>query len=136
MSRLYAVAETSGLPVYSYARDLLVQELQRLGPGLATDRVAHLELWQLLVREGSDGSALVPLHELGVLGALLPEVERLRARAQHSLYHVYTVDTHTVFALAHMMRLRSGALADVEPVLTRVAPAPRVPPAPMPRTLF
>jgi len=29
--RLYAVAETWGLPVYSYARDLLVQELQRIG---------------------------------------------------------------------------------------------------------
>ncbi len=127
MVRLYAVAETWGLPVYSYARDLLVQELQRLGPQLATDREAHWELWQLLVREGSDGSALMPLHELGVLGALFPEVARLRARAQHSLYHVYTVDTHTVFALARMMRLRSGALADSEPVLTRVARAQQRP---------
>ena len=119
--RLYGVAETWGLPVYSYARDLVVQELQRLGPQLANDREAHFELWQLLVREGSDGSALVPLHELGVLGALFPEIARLRAWAQHSLYHVYTVDTHTVFAMAHMMRLRSGALADSEPTLTRVA---------------
>src|SRR5436190_18607285 len=127
MVRLYAVAETWGLPVYSYARDLLVQELQRLAPQLATDREAHLELWQLLVREGSDGSALVPLHELGILGALFPEVARLRARAQHSLYHVYTVDTHTVFALAQMMRLRSGALAETEPVLTRVARAQQRP---------
>jgi [protein-PII] uridylyltransferase len=125
--RLYAVAETWGLPVYSYARDLLVQELQRLGHQLATDREAHFELWQLLVREGSDGSALIPLHELGVLAALFPEIGRLRARAQHSLYHVYTVDTHTVFALARMMRLRSGALGDAEPVLTRVARAQQRP---------
>src|SRR3954464_3456140 len=121
MVRLYAVAETWGLPVYSYARDLLVQELQRIGPQLATDREAHFELWQLLVREGGEGAALQPLHELGVLGALFPEIARLRARAQHSLYHVYTVDTHTVFALMRMMRLRSGALADEEPQLTRVA---------------
>src|SRR5204863_244199 len=78
-------------------------------------------------REGSDGSALVPLHEQGILGALFPEVARLRARAQHSLYHVYTVDTHTVFALAQMMRLRSGALAETEPVLTRVARAQQRP---------
>jgi len=35
--RLYAVAETWGLPVYSYARDLLVQELQRIGERLATE---------------------------------------------------------------------------------------------------
>lgn len=123
MVRLYGVAETYGLPVYSYARDLLVQELHRIGPQLAADREAHFELWQLLVREASDGSALLPLHELGVLGALFPEVERLRARAQHSLYHVYTVDTHTVFALNRMMRLRSGALAEEEPELTRIARA-------------
>src|SRR5438105_290354 len=121
MIRLYAVAETYGLPVYSYARDLLVQEVQRIGPQLATDKESHFEFWQLLVREGSDGSALQPLHELGVVGALFPEVARLRARAQHSLYHVYTVDTHTVFALMRMMRLRAGALDEEEPELTRVA---------------
>jgi len=121
MIRLYAVAETYGLPVYSYARDLLVQEVQRIGPQLATDKESHFEFWQMLVREGSDGSALQPLHELGVVGALFPEVARLRARAQHSLYHVYTVDTHTVFALMRMMRLRSGALDEEEPELTRVA---------------
>src|SRR6267143_2103532 len=127
MIRLYAVAETWGRPVYSYARDLLVQELQRLGPQLATDREAHFELWQLVVREGSDGSALMPLHELGVLGALFPEIARLRARAQHSIYHVYTVDTHTVFALQRLMRLRAGGLVDVEPELTRIARAQQRP---------
>ena len=127
MIRLYAVAETYALPVYSYARDLLVQELTRIGPQLADDREAHFEFWQLLVREGSDGSALLPLHELGVVGALFPEVARLRARAQHSLYHVYTVDTHTMFALARMMRLRAGALADEEAELTRVARAQQRP---------
>ncbi len=127
MVRIYAAAESHALPVYSYARDLLVQELQRIGPQLSTDREAHFEFWQLLVREGSDGSALLPLHELGVIGALFPEVERLRARAQHSLYHVYTVDTHTVFALNRMMRLRADALSEEEPELTRIARAQQRP---------
>src|SRR5437764_16458 len=125
--RIFSVAETYGVPVYSYARDLLVQELQRLGPGLAQDRDAHFEFWQYLVREGSEGQALAPLHELGVLGALFPEIGRLRARAQHSLYHVYTVDTHTVFALQRLMRLRAGALSDAEPELTRIARAQQRP---------
>lgn len=125
MLRLYAVAETWGAPVFSGARDLVVHELHRLADKLSGDREAHQELWHLLVREGSEGTALLPLHELGVLGALVPELERLRARAQHSLYHVYTVDTHTVFALVRLMRLRAGALglADEEPDLTRIARA-------------
>src|SRR5207244_12975420 len=113
--------------------DLLVQELHRLQPD---DREAHFEFWQMLVREGSEGTALQPLHELGVLGALFPEIARLRARAQHSVYHVYTVDTHTVFALTRMMRLRSGALADAEPELTRVARAQQRPRALMLGLLF
>ncbi|HWE25077.1 MAG TPA: [protein-PII] uridylyltransferase, partial [Myxococcales bacterium] len=125
--RIFAVAETYGVPVYSYARDLVVQELQRLGQGLASDRDAHFEFWQYLVRDGSDGQALLSLHELGILGALFPEIGRLRARAQHSLYHVYTVDTHTVFALQRLMRLRAGAFAEVEPELTRIARAQQRP---------
>jgi len=36
---------------------------------------------------------------------------------------VYTVDTHTVFALQRLMRLRAGALAETEPELTRIARA-------------
>src|SRR5437764_4651590 len=103
------------------ASDLHFQQLHRIWPQLDTDKQAHVDFWHLLVREGSDGSALQPLHGLGVVGALFPEVARLRARAQHSLYHVYTVDTHTVFALMRMMRLRSGALDEEEPELTRVA---------------
>ncbi|HKC60539.1 MAG TPA: [protein-PII] uridylyltransferase [Myxococcales bacterium] len=134
--RIFAVAETYGAQVYSYARDLLVQELQRLGPGLAADRDAHFEFWQILMREGSEGQALAPIHELGLLGALFPEVGRLRARAQHSLYHVYTVDTHTVFALQRLMRLRAGGLADVEPELTRIARAQQRPLALMLGLLF
>ena len=123
MLRLYAVAELYGVPVHSSARDLMVRELERLGPALASNHEAHFELWQLLVREGSEGTPLVPLHELGVLGALFPEFARLRARAQHSLYHVYTVDTHTVFALVRLLRLRAGVLVEDEPDLTRVGRA-------------
>ena len=119
--RIFAVAETYGAPIYSYARELMVHELHRLD--LSRDREAHRELWDLLTREGSDGQALAPMHELGVLASLLPEIARLRARVQHDLYHVYTVDTHTVVALTRLMRLRAGLLAEAEPDLSRIARA-------------
>ncbi len=134
--RVFAVAESLDVPIYSYARDLLVQELARLGPELANDRDAHFECWQIFTREGSVGAQLFAMHELGVLGALFPELQRLRARAQHSLYHVYTVDTHTVFALQRMCRLRAGALGEEEPELTRVARAQERPLALMLGLLF
>ena len=120
--RIFAVAETYGAQLASHARDLVVREVERLGPRLATDREAHRELWEILTREGSDGWALSPMHELQVLGALFPEIARLRARVQHDVYHVYTVDTHTVVALQRLLKLRAGGI-DSEPQLTRIARA-------------
>ena len=38
------------------------------------------------------------MHDLGVLGAVVPEFGRITAHHQHDLYHVYTVDVHTLFA--------------------------------------
>jgi len=134
--RLFAVAEALDVPIHSSARDLLVQELARLGPELARDREAHFECWQIFTRDGSAGTQLFAMHELGVLGALFPELQRLRARAQHSLYHVYTVDTHTVFALQRLCRLRAGALDEEEPELTRIARAQERPLALMLGLLF
>jgi len=125
--RIFAVAETYGAPVYSYARDLLVQELQRLGPSLAADRDAHLEFWQYPGAGGQRGPGARAAPRAGRPRRALSEVGRLRARAQHSLYHVYTVDTHTVFALQRLMRLRAGALSDAEPELTRIARAQQRP---------
>ena len=72
MVRIFSVAETYGVPVYSYARDLLVQELQRLGPGMARDRDAHFEFWQYLVRDGSERRRILREHLAESAGPVVP----------------------------------------------------------------
>jgi [protein-PII] uridylyltransferase len=59
------------------------------------------------------------MHELGALGAVLPEFGRVTALHQHDLYHVYTVDVHTLFALRRLYALRAGDLVEQEPQLSR-----------------
>ncbi len=51
---------------------------------------------------------LEAMHRSGVLGALIPEFGNLYARVLHDLYHIYTVDRHSLVAVRELERLRAG----------------------------
>lgn len=56
-------------------------------------------------------SVLVELHDLGLLLALIPEFAAVTARVQHDVYHVYTVDVHSVAAVDRLHALGRGELS-------------------------
>ena len=61
------------------------------------------------------------MHRAGVLGAMIPEFGNLYARVLHDLYHIYTVDRHSLAAVRELERLRAGEFKDSNPLLTEVA---------------
>lgn len=60
------------------------------------------------------------MHSLGVLGWVLPEFGQMRWRIQRDLYHVYTVDEHTLYGIEELERLRDGIYKAELPLLTQV----------------
>ncbi|HEY6417975.1 MAG TPA: HD domain-containing protein, partial [Candidatus Binataceae bacterium] len=64
---------------------------------------------------------LEAMHRAGVLGAVIPEFGNLYARVLHDLYHIYTVDRHSLVAVRELERLRAGEFKDTTPLLTEVA---------------
>jgi [protein-PII] uridylyltransferase len=64
---------------------------------------------------------LEAMHRAGVLGAIIPEFGNLYARVLHDLYHIYTVDRHSLVAVRELERLRSGEHKKNNPLLTEVA---------------
>jgi [protein-PII] uridylyltransferase len=115
---LLRVADESGLELASLTRDQLSQSVGALYEARADPHVVAA-LKALLVRPGTRGGFLAPMHELGLLGAVLPEFGRITAFHQHDLYHVYTVDIHSLFALRRLYALRVGDLFDEQPEFTR-----------------
>ncbi|HZU83279.1 MAG TPA: [protein-PII] uridylyltransferase [Polyangiaceae bacterium] len=67
------------------------------------------------------GSVLGELHDLGLLVAMIPEFSPVTGRVHHDVYHVYTVDVHSVAAVDRLRQLARGELAREYPVASRLA---------------
>ncbi|MGB0678632.1 MAG: HD domain-containing protein, partial [Polyangiales bacterium] len=67
------------------------------------------------------GSVLGELHEVGLMMAMLPEFQPLLGRVQHDIYHVYTVDVHSVAAVDRLRAVMRGEWADSWPLASRLA---------------
>ena len=64
--------------------------------------------------------ALRQLNEAGLFGRFLPPWGRIVAMMQYNMYHSYTVDEHTIRAIAELRKVENGELQDVAPIASEV----------------
>ncbi|OCX68525.1 bifunctional uridylyltransferase/uridylyl-removing protein [Acidithiobacillus thiooxidans] len=69
---------------------------------LEQDPIARNEFLALLAQADGAYDSLKIMHQCGILGRLIPAFERITGRIQHDLFHVYTVDQHTLFLLRNI----------------------------------
>jgi [protein-PII] uridylyltransferase len=112
--RLFATADREGLDLYPYARDHAAQAAREMSPTAAADPELNQELIACFTRTGTRGRFLSLMHDLGVLPAVIPEFGRVTARRQNDLYHVYTVDVHSLRAVRRLFALRCGDIPEAE----------------------
>jgi len=56
----------------------------------------------------------------GILGRYLPEFEQITGQMQHDLFHIYTVDAHTLQVVENMRRFRLPDAAEKYPVAAHI----------------
>jgi [protein-PII] uridylyltransferase len=117
--RLFAALDRENLELHPYARDLAAAIAAELPASAARDPELNQELLACFMRPGTRGRFLTAMHQLGVLPRVLPEFARVTARRQIDVYHVYTVDVHSLFAVRRLFALRAGDVD--EPVLGELA---------------
>ncbi|HEY0840007.1 MAG TPA: [protein-PII] uridylyltransferase, partial [Vulgatibacter sp.] len=118
--RLFTTAERMGLEIYGFARDLVRDEAAQIDEAVRSDPAVCAALVEAFSRPGK-ADWLRAMHREGVLGALVPEFGRITAKHQHDVYHVYTVDTHSIMAVQKLAALLAGDLLDQEPELSLAA---------------
>ncbi|MBU0551495.1 [protein-PII] uridylyltransferase [Myxococcota bacterium] len=119
--QLFSEARRRGMSVAPESLELILSQREALtldARRRRRDTVAAQALLDVLCQPDPDG-LLEQLHGAGLIGALIPEFARVTHRVHHDLYHVYTVDAHTLKAIERIKALQAGALAEEEPLLTQ-----------------
>ena len=62
------------------------------------------EFLNIFKREQKVIQTLSLMHRLGILGRMLPVFRKIVGQMQHDLFHVYTVDQHTLQVMANLER--------------------------------
>jgi [protein-PII] uridylyltransferase len=125
--RVYAACVRQQAPVLAFARDAIVRsagdadwcERLRASPEAAA---LFVELVCTVPEtRTSRGSMVGELHDVGLLLAMVPEFLPVTGRVHHDVYHVYTVDVHSVAAVDRLRQLARGEIAHEFPLSSRIA---------------
>jgi len=82
----------------------------------------NTELFMSLLRSPSGVcTQLQRMRRYGLLGLYLPEFGLIIGKMQHDLYHIYTVDAHTMLLLQYVRRMLLGSKETEFPVATQVS---------------
>lgn len=83
--------------------------------------IACRSLFITLFRNGTGLTHIMrKMNDYGVLGAYFPAFGRIVGLMQHDLFHIYTVDVHTLFVLRNLRRLSVDEFLDEHPLASKL----------------
>ncbi|HLZ65633.1 MAG TPA: [protein-PII] uridylyltransferase [Aliidongia sp.] len=118
--RLFQVAESHRLDIHPRALRLVTQSLKLIDAKLRADPEANRLFMEILTSRIDPETSLRRLNEAGVFGRFIPDFGRVVAQMQYDMYHVYTVDEHTIFALAQLHKIGAGELKEELPLASSI----------------
>ena len=120
MIRLFHTALEHGIDIHPKALDRVHRALKRIDASLRADADANRLFVEMLTSRKNPEVALRHMNEAGVLGRFIPDFGRVVAQMQYDMYHVFTVDEHTVQALGILHSLEAGELKAEAPTSSEV----------------
>jgi [protein-PII] uridylyltransferase len=118
--QLFHEAQRQGLDVHPHALRLVHQNLRHVDAALRENDQANRLFMDMLTSANDPETTLKRLNEAGVFGRFLPDFGRVVAQMQYDMYHVYTVDEHTIRAIGILHRLEKGELKELHPAASAV----------------
>jgi [protein-PII] uridylyltransferase len=118
---LFAEAQRLELDIHPSALRAVTQSLGLIKKAMRRDAEANRVFMEILTSKKNPELALRRMNEAGVLGRFIPEFGRVVAQMQYDMYHVYTVDEHTIRAIGILAQIERGELASELPVASSVA---------------
>ena len=116
--RIFQEALRSEILIHPDAMRLISANLDLIDEGFRTNPEAIAIFLDTLIEQGNPERALRRMNELGVLGAFVPEFQRIIAMMQFNVYHHYTVDEHTIQCISNLAQIERGELQEDLPIVS------------------
>ncbi len=116
--RLFYVAQSHKLDIHPKALRVAAQSLKLIDAKLRVDAEANRLFLEILTSRNDPEITLRRMNEAGVFGRFVPDFGRVVAQMQYDMYHVFTVDEHTIVAIGMLTRMERGELKDELPLIT------------------
>jgi [protein-PII] uridylyltransferase len=116
---IFLDAQRHGVAISNSTKRVLRAHLHLMDDAQRRDPATVAAFFEIL-RGKNIYATLHEMHRAGVLGAFLPEFDALTCMVLHDLYHIYTVDEHSLRGVHELELLRAGAHKGIAPLLTHV----------------
>jgi len=108
LMRIFSLSQRFGVLPADATQQMILSSLSLVNHDFRSSAPVRDLFLKILRGEQRVVSTLRQMHELRFLGRYIPEFGALTALVQHDLYHTYTVDEHTLFAMEKLEGLRGS----------------------------
>ncbi len=119
--KIFEQAQKQGVKLAVETKSLVRRSLALVNDKFRRSREVNESFFNILRADKGVVEILKQMHHLEFLNRFIPEFERIYCKVQHDLYHVFTVDIHSLFCVEEIVALWQGAHEAELPELTAVA---------------
>jgi len=105
MLKLFYRSAKYQIPVSESALDQVKKHLGRIDDKVRSSPEVRDLFLKLLRQQRGIYQALVLMHEIGLLGRIFPEFDRIRCHVIQDFFHKYTVDEHSLLTIRNLENL-------------------------------
>ena len=118
--RMFHVAQENDLEFHPRILKLVTQNLKLIDKKLRDDEEANSLFLKILTSKKGPERILRRMNEAQVFGRFIPDFGKVVAQMQYDMYHVYTVDEHTIIMLGILFKIEKGELKEIAPTASSV----------------
>ncbi len=121
MMKMFELAQKHGVDFNVRVKGVIRKNLALINDKFRRNREVNQSFLNILRSPKGVADTLRLMHHLEFLNRYIPELEHIYCKVQHDMYHIYTVDIHTLFAVEQAEKMLSGECKGIMPLPCKVA---------------
>ena len=105
LMKIFELAQKHGVSLNIGVKSLIRNSLDLVNDKFRRSKDVNNSFIAILRSDKGVAETLQLMHHLGLLNRFIPEFENIYCKVQHDIYHIYTVDTHSLFAVEEIVKL-------------------------------